>query len=470
MTSGYRDTLIGTVLDGKYRIESFIGYGGMSIVYKAIQEPIERAVAVKTVKFRIDERPDVWRRFEREIKTLSKLSHPNIVTVYDCVIGDDGQPYVVMDYIQGESLDEILSTQGRFSIERVLALAKALCQALSYAHRHDVIHRDIKPANIMVVAAGGTSGPVEQIKVVDFGLAKLGEDSRPLTQSGELWGSPPYMSPEQIKGEAIDHRSDLYSIACVLYETITGKDPFYGANVYELLHKHVYETPPSLKEACPEAEFPQALEAVLFKAMAKNADDRYQSAKELEEAIEAAIKLGVFPQAKPGAINGQVRKPGSTHYGVSAAQQQVTQAAPVHGPFLKSNLAILLVSVAFCIGCAFYMRPFFVEKKSSLQEARLSAPNVQTKEIALPGKRIKGLSSESLPVKAQEKSRTGRQALAVASNHGKFKSVKYKAQSKIISAKSLKTPLKSPKAAVNKSKFDLLRSLKSPVLRKEAEE
>lgn len=273
----FKDPLIGTVLDGKYRILSVLGFGGMSVVYKAEQELIEKFVAVKTVKFRVDERPSLWQRFEREVKTLSRLSHPNIVTVYDCVLGDDGQPYVVMDYLEGLSLDQVLQEKGRFSIKQLLSVACQACSAVGHAHRNDVIHRDIKPANIMLIEQKPTLPPEDgqedeiqyQIKVVDFGLAKLGEDSRKLTQSGELWGSPPYMSPEQIIGGDCDGRSDIYSLGCVIYELATGRDPFWSANVYELLHKHLNEEPPTIQEACPEASFPPHLQAVLEKAWPK---------------------------------------------------------------------------------------------------------------------------------------------------------------------------------------------------------
>ena len=241
----FKDPLIGTVLDGKYRILSVLGFGGMSVVYKAEQELIEKFVAVKTVKFRVDERPSLWQRFEREVKTLSRLSHPNIVTVYDCVLGDDGQPYVVMDYLEGLSLDQVLQEKGRFSIKQLLSVACQACSAVGHAHRNDVIHRDIKPANIMLIEQkptllpeDGNEGEIQyQIKVVDFGLAKLGEDSRKLTQSGELWGSPPYMSPEQINEASYDEKTDIWSTGCVLYEMVALKPPFTATNHLALATK-----------------------------------------------------------------------------------------------------------------------------------------------------------------------------------------------------------------------------------------
>ena len=301
-----KDPLIGTVLDDKYHILEVLGFGGMSVVYKAMQEPVERLVAVKTVKFRVDERPDIWRRFEREVRTLSKLSHPNVVTVYDCVIGTDSQPYVVMDYLKGSSLDQVL-LEGRLSLEQTYSVAAQICLGVGHAHRHEVIHRDIKPANIMLLddtVGGGNisalnSGALNggyrleqaahrQVKVVDFGLAKLGEDSRKLTHSGELWGSPPYMSPEQISGRECDSRSDIYSLGCVIYEMLTGKDPFWGANVYELLHCHMHNQPPTLACACPDGQFPVQLENVIARAMAKNPVERFATMIDFKDALEQA--------------------------------------------------------------------------------------------------------------------------------------------------------------------------------------
>jgi serine/threonine protein kinase len=301
-----KDPLIGAVLDDKYHILEVLGFGGMSVVYKAMQEPVERLVAVKTVKFRVDERPDIWRRFEREVKTLSKLSHPNVVTVYDCVIGTDSQPYVVMDYLKGASLDQVL-VEGRLSLEQTYSVAAQICLGVGHAHRHEVIHRDIKPANIMLLddtASGGSISSLNngalnsgyrleqashrQVKVVDFGLAKLGEDSRKLTHSGELWGSPPYMSPEQISGRECDSRSDIYSLGCVVYEMLTGKDPFWGANVYELLHCHMHNQAPTLACACPDGQFPVQLENVIARSMAKNPAERFATMIDFKDALEQA--------------------------------------------------------------------------------------------------------------------------------------------------------------------------------------
>ncbi len=275
------DPLVGTVLDGRFQIEEVLGSGGMSVVYKATQLRVNRHVAIKTLRMQLDAKPIYRERFQNEINLLCALSHPNIVTVYDCVIGPDDQPYVVMDYLRGRSLELLIDQDGPMSVDRFSRIAVQVCGALDHAHRKGVIHRDLKPGNIVLM-----DDEMDFVKVVDFGLAKLNDANRRLTQSGELWGSPPYMSPEHCQSKAEDERSDLYSFGAVMYEMLTGKDPFHFATtVYELIQIHINTPPPPLAETNPLVNIPKEIEAVIFKTMAKNPDDRYQTASELRDAI-----------------------------------------------------------------------------------------------------------------------------------------------------------------------------------------
>ncbi len=276
-----RDPLVGTTLDGRFEIEEVIGSGGMSVVYKATQLRVNRHVAIKTLRLQLDTKPVYRERFQREISLLSTLSHPNIVTVYDCFIGSDDQPYVVMDYLRGSSLETLIKDEGALALERCIRIAVQICSALDHAHRAGVIHRDVKPGNIVLM-----DNERDFVKVVDFGLAKLNQDNRRLTQSGELWGSPPYMSPEQAQGKPEDERSDIYSFGAVLYEMLTGKDPFhYAVSVFELIQTHVLTPPPPIAEVNPLVNIPPKLEAVVLKALAKEPVDRFQSAAEMLDAI-----------------------------------------------------------------------------------------------------------------------------------------------------------------------------------------
>lgn len=276
-----KDPLVGTVLDGRFEIEDVLGTGGMSVVYKAKQLRVNRHVAIKTIRMQLDTKPVYRERFQREISSLFSLSHPNIVTVHDFLIGPDEQPYVVMDYLRGKPLDELIKNEGTLSIERFARITVQICSALDHAHKRGIIHRDLKPSNVVLL-----DNENDFVKVVDFGLAKLNEDNRKLTQSGELWGSPPYMSPEQCLGGGGDARSDVYSLGACMYEMLCGKDPFwYAATIFELIQRHVNTIPAPLHEQCEGLVVPKEIESTVFKALEKNPEDRYQSAQEMQEAI-----------------------------------------------------------------------------------------------------------------------------------------------------------------------------------------
>jgi serine/threonine protein kinase len=279
-----RDPLVGTVLDGRFQIESVIGTGGMSVVYKATQLRVNRHVAIKTLKLQLDTKEVYRERFQREISSLCTLNHPNIVTVFDCVIGSDDQPYIIMDYLRGRSLEALIADEGPMSVERFARISIQICSALEHAHKRGIIHRDLKPGNVVLM-----DDEMDFVKVVDFGLAKIGDQNKRLTHSGELWGSPPYMSPEQCMGEPLDSRSDIYSIGAVMYEMLSGKDPFPNATtVFEFIKSHATVTAPPMIVANPRCLVPPKIEAVVFKALEKDPANRFQSAKELQEAIVEA--------------------------------------------------------------------------------------------------------------------------------------------------------------------------------------
>src|SRR5262245_46707033 len=235
---------------------------------------MKRMVAIKTIRLEglaaagadLDE---MLKRFQQEAISAGNLKHPNIVTMYD--IGEtDGVSYIAMECIDGPGLDKIIATEGKLPLERAAALGAQVADALAYAHEHKVVHRDIKPANIMVE-------PGDRVKVTDFGIAKdLGGEH--LTMTGSLLGTPSYMSPEQAKGGAIDGRSDLFSVGCVLYEMVGGKKAFRGTAITELIFKIITEEPPSIRELDPNV--PDEYVRILQKALAKNVDKRYQSGRE----------------------------------------------------------------------------------------------------------------------------------------------------------------------------------------------
>jgi len=300
-----RDPLVGTTLDGRFHIEEVLGRGGMSVVYKATQTRVNRHVAIKTMRLQVDSKPIYMERFQREIASLCALNHPNIVTVYDCLVGPDEQPYVVMDYLRGRSLEALIESEGSISLERFASISMQVCSALDHAHKKGIIHRDLKPGNVVLL-----DEETDFVKVVDFGLAKLNEDNRKLTQSGELWGSPPYMSPEQCMGESGDERSDIYSLGAVMYEMITGLDPFHDATtIFEFIQRHIHAVPPAFFQVNPNVTVPIKLEAAIFKALEKAPEDRFQSAQELQDAIVEACASGdsgnlVFHPSRAGRPTG----------------------------------------------------------------------------------------------------------------------------------------------------------------------
>ncbi|GEM_PF-3477132 len=276
------DPMIGYLLDGRYELLEAIGSGGMSIVYKARLNNVNKLFALKTLNFQVQAKDNIKIRFAREIDLLLKLEHPHIVSVQDCLYGPNCQPYLVMDLLRGVTLEQEVARAGALPWERVRKIMIQVCAAVKYAHQHQIVHRDLKPGNIMLL-----ENEVDFVKVLDFGLALIGENTRKITQSGEFWGSPPYASPEQVKGNnSADHRSDIYSLGCVMYELLCGQDPFHGSGLFELLHKHVNEKPAPLAVKNHDVKVPQEMERIVFKCLEKNPDDRYQTVADLQSALE----------------------------------------------------------------------------------------------------------------------------------------------------------------------------------------
>lgn len=301
LAKSMRDPLIGTKLaGGRYEILDALGEGGMSVVYKAKQELVDRIVAIKTLKVKMMAEPMLLKRFEREIKTLSRLNHPNIVTVFDCII-ENGQPYFVMDFLQGCSLQDLINAEKRLSPGRCKNIFGQVCAAVEHAHRNGIVHRDLKPANIMLMDISGQ----EFVKVVDFGLAQIGEEAQRLTQSGEIWGSPLYMSPEQCNGHDMDARSDIYSLGSVLYESLTGRVPIVGKSFLDTIQKVVSLEPPTFADSAPDLKIAPEVEAVVMRCLEKNPDKRYQSMAELKDAIDRifpADSEALFRTLPPGKV------------------------------------------------------------------------------------------------------------------------------------------------------------------------
>jgi serine/threonine-protein kinase len=271
-------------LGGRYELGQVLGRGGMAEVYLASDTRLGRTVAVKTLRADLARDPTFQARFRREAQSAASLNHPAIVAVYDT--GEDyvdgiSIPYIVMEYVDGSTLRELLHSGRKLLPERALEMCIGILQALEYSHRNGIVHRDIKPANVMLTRTG-------QVKVMDFGIARaMGDAGMTMTQTAAVIGTAQYLSPEQAKGESVDARSDLYSTGCLLYELLTVRPPFIGDSPVAVAYQHVREEPQPPSVFDPEIS--PEIDAIVLKALVKDPDYRYQSADEMRADIEAAL-------------------------------------------------------------------------------------------------------------------------------------------------------------------------------------
>ncbi len=340
-----KDPFIGReILDGQFRILQKIGTGGMGSVYKASQPAMNRMVAIKILHPKLAGRKDLTSRFRREARAMSQLTHPNTVKVFMYgELEEDGSLYIVMEYLEGRNLNQTVRKEGPMAAERAIPILVQVCGALQEAHHMGIVHRDLKPENIFLCKQGGlTDFP----KVLDFGLAKVTErQMRPgsliLTQEGMVFGTPEFMSPEQAQGRTLDARSDIYSLAVILYEGLTGKLPFSARTPMEYIQKHVMEQPILLNSRVPERSFSPGLEQVLAKALAKKPEDRFQSAAEFAAALKPFGGHRSIAYAAP-VLSSPASSPGPPP-AVSAPPQEPALRAPRPSPGLLIGVA------AFCL-------------------------------------------------------------------------------------------------------------------------
>lgn len=330
---------VGQVISERYKVLSVLGHGGMGAVYRVEQIFLRQMFALKTLHGQAFTEV-AMRRFHKEAQAASKLSHPNLVKAHDFGVLENTQPFYVMDLVEGQNLSQYTRQVGILDVEEVLNIFIPVCFGLAYAHEQGVIHRDIKPGNIMLAIT--PNDPLGYTpKVVDFGIAKIneGEDghSLTLTQTGEVFGTPLYMSPEQCMGIKVDHRCDIYSLGCVMYEALTGAPPFHGDTALNLMMKHQTVLPCTMKEASMGRDFPDQLEMIIAKALIKDPNLRYQNFLDL--ARDLATLKAVLAAAAPRKV-------------VSKAHSRTVKDIPVLIPSQareqKSKLSPLVA--AACIG------------------------------------------------------------------------------------------------------------------------
>lgn len=298
----------GLVFAGKYRIVQKLGSGGMGAVYQAEHMLMGRTVALKLLHSHLSTNDNYLMRFQREARIASKLTHPNAITLYDFGIEKE-TPFLVLEYVQGRTLKEILSEEGALPLNRIASILGQISGALQDAHTLGIVHRDLKPDNIMITK---TRTGEEMVRVLDFGIAKLvgpvGHDAGVLaTQAGVFVGTPAYMSPEQASEKEVDSRSDIYALGIIIYEMLTGEVPFTSDSPVELLFKHLHTPPKPIREIPQAPGISQELNAVVMKALEKNPDQRYQRVAELVTAFEQAVSrsgaIRPVTTARPKPVN-----------------------------------------------------------------------------------------------------------------------------------------------------------------------
>jgi serine/threonine-protein kinase len=343
------DPLIGSTLAERYRVIRRIGEGGMGLVYEAEHAVIEKRVAIKVLRDDFSSRPEVVERFELEAKSASRIGHEHIVDISDFGLTPSGSSYFVMEFLEGEDLANILAREGTLSAPRAVHILTQCCRALGAAHAKGIVHRDIKPENVFLTHRGDNP---DFVKIVDFGIAKMsdleteGAPGRKLTKTGMIFGTPEYMSPEQAAGKSLDHRVDTYALGVILYECIVGRVPFVGDTFMGVLTQHMFEDPPPLRTVNPTVNVSPEIEEVIYMALSKSPDERFQSMADLEAAMAAALD----PNGRKGTLVGYGdpvktrakarRAAGDPHRSTKGAE---TLAAPKMWAFVALGLVSLVL-------------------------------------------------------------------------------------------------------------------------------
>ena len=282
------DPLIGKVLSERYRIVRKIGEGGMGAVYQAEHALIEKKIALKILFQDLTRRPDLIQRFLQEAKSASRIGHENVIDISDFGQSPDGLVFIAMEYLDGQDLGKMLKATGAMEWERARPILMQITKGLRAAHGHGIIHRDMKPENVYLIQKEGRP---DFVKVLDFGIAKIVNDDTggpALTQTGMIFGTPEYMSPEQAQGSTPDHRVDVYAVGCIMYHMLTGQVPFTADNFMGILTKHLLEAPVTPRKRRPDLDIPIDVEAVCMKAMEKDRDKRYADMDAFYRALGGA--------------------------------------------------------------------------------------------------------------------------------------------------------------------------------------
>jgi serine/threonine-protein kinase len=337
------------ILGGRYELGELLGYGGMAEVHRGRDVRLGRDVAVKVLRSDLARDPVFQSRFRREAQSAASLNHPSIVAVYDTGEDDEGSepvPYIVMEYVEGQTLRDLMRGDGRLTPQRALEITAGVCEALEYSHRAGIVHRDIKPGNVMLTPAGA-------VKVMDFGIARaVTAATATMTQTAAVIGTAQYLSPEQARGEHVDARSDVYSAGCLLYELLTGQPPFTGDSPVAVAYQHVREDPVPPSRLDPELT--PSIDAIVLKALAKNPANRYQSSADMHADIERVL-------AGRPVLATPVLDEATTVLGSGAAATTVMPAAERERRTNRALAYVLLtlLVLAVLVGAFFLARGLF---------------------------------------------------------------------------------------------------------------
>ncbi len=323
--------LTGREIAGRYRILAKLGEGGMGAVYRGEQISLKRKCAIKLLKPELSSDAGLVKRFNAEAELVAKLSHPNVVNIYDFGQDQDGTLFIAMEFIEGRSLRSAMIADGPLPVRRAVAIAAQVAASLTDAHAHGIVHRDLKPDNVMLTERGREK---DVVRVLDFGIAKLRDENKQtvqaMTQAGDLVGTPQYMAPEQIRGDRIDGRTDVYALGAMLYEMVTGRLPFEGPTVMAILSKHLTETPPPPSVRRPDKGIPPPVDALVMASLAKDPAQRIASMELVGEQL-AAIGAQLGSPSQPFVVpSGPAPGPSGWQPGMPTQQSAAPVGVQVH--------------------------------------------------------------------------------------------------------------------------------------------
>jgi serine/threonine protein kinase len=361
-----QDQMLGQTL-GCYKIVEVIGRGGMGVIYRAHDQWMDRVIAIKMLHQHLVNDPMSLQRFNQEAKAAGNIEHPNVITAFDFgVQPETKQPYLVMEYLQGRSLSDVIEGDGQIESERAVNIFIQACDALATAHAKNVLHRDLKPSNIMLVH---TKDEPDFVKIVDFGIAKMlpgsGKEVQ-LTQTGEVFGSPLYMSPEQFIGRKLDVRTDIYAMGCVMYEALMGKPPIVGEHVLETMYKHMNEAPKKFSEMRSDLKVSAKIEAVVLRALEKEADNRYQTMSEMRDDL-LLTKAG-FKDRRPLSVK------------MKAKWTNVRRFVKRYDDLLNNAALVALSVVIVCCLVGFVLMFFRTGQESQWRALKVDAQKAYSQE------------------------------------------------------------------------------------------